>query len=122
MLSGSFEGQPTKERSILSVQHHIRQERRSDQHTYAKNDMISLYTTSTVLYAMGVYSSRTMALNLMTHRGFKGNTFLILMASYTLISSQNIIIHILNEMTIWAWSVSLLLEYFSTICCSDVKK
>lgn len=28
MLSGSFEGQPTKERSILSVQHHIRQERR----------------------------------------------------------------------------------------------
>lgn len=33
MLSGSFEGQPTKERSILSVQHHIRQERRSDQHS-----------------------------------------------------------------------------------------
>lgn len=30
MLSGSFEGQPAKERSILSVQHHIRQERRSD--------------------------------------------------------------------------------------------
>uniref|UniRef100_A0A672SP91 Sodium leak channel non-selective protein n=1 Tax=Sinocyclocheilus grahami TaxID=75366 RepID=A0A672SP91_SINGR len=29
MMSGSFEGQPTKERSILSVQHHIRQERRS---------------------------------------------------------------------------------------------
>lgn len=28
MLSGSFEGQPAKERSILSVQHHIRQERR----------------------------------------------------------------------------------------------
>uniref|UniRef100_A0A8C7D909 Sodium leak channel NALCN n=1 Tax=Oncorhynchus kisutch TaxID=8019 RepID=A0A8C7D909_ONCKI len=28
MLSGSFEGQPLKERSILSVQHHIRQERR----------------------------------------------------------------------------------------------
>lgn len=34
MLSGSFEGQPTKERSILSVQHHIRQERRSDQHAH----------------------------------------------------------------------------------------
>ncbi|KAI5106950.1 sodium leak channel non-selective protein precursor, partial [Silurus meridionalis] len=32
MLSGSFEGQPTKERSILSVQHHIRQERRSLRH------------------------------------------------------------------------------------------
>lgn len=32
MLSGSFEGQPAKERSILSVQHHIRQERRSDTH------------------------------------------------------------------------------------------
>lgn len=30
MLSGSFEGQPAKERSILSVQHHIRQERRYD--------------------------------------------------------------------------------------------
>lgn len=30
ILSGSFEGQPAKERSILSVQHHIRQERRSD--------------------------------------------------------------------------------------------
>lgn len=30
MLSGSFEGQPAKERSILSVQHHVRQERRSD--------------------------------------------------------------------------------------------
>lgn len=33
MLSGSFEGQPLKERSILSVQHHIRQERRSCTHT-----------------------------------------------------------------------------------------
>uniref|UniRef100_A0A8D0CPA6 Sodium leak channel NALCN n=1 Tax=Sander lucioperca TaxID=283035 RepID=A0A8D0CPA6_SANLU len=32
MLSGSFEGQPAKERSILSVQHHIRQERRSLRH------------------------------------------------------------------------------------------
>uniref|UniRef100_A0A8C7SV61 Sodium leak channel NALCN n=1 Tax=Oncorhynchus mykiss TaxID=8022 RepID=A0A8C7SV61_ONCMY len=32
MLSGSFEGQPLKERSILSVQHHIRQERRSLRH------------------------------------------------------------------------------------------
>uniref|UniRef100_A0A8D2ZQS2 Sodium leak channel NALCN n=1 Tax=Scophthalmus maximus TaxID=52904 RepID=A0A8D2ZQS2_SCOMX len=32
MLSGSLEGQPTKERSILSVQHHIRQERRSLRH------------------------------------------------------------------------------------------
>lgn len=32
MLSGSFEGQPTKERSILSVQHHIRQERRLGKH------------------------------------------------------------------------------------------
>ncbi|GAA6083992.1 sodium leak channel non-selective protein isoform X1 [Tachysurus ichikawai] len=32
MLSSSFEGQPTKERSILSVQHHIRQERRSLRH------------------------------------------------------------------------------------------
>uniref|UniRef100_A0A671QAW2 Sodium leak channel NALCN n=1 Tax=Sinocyclocheilus anshuiensis TaxID=1608454 RepID=A0A671QAW2_9TELE len=32
MMSGSFEGQPTKERSILSVQHHIRQERRSLRH------------------------------------------------------------------------------------------
>ncbi|POI33260.1 hypothetical protein CIB84_002988 [Bambusicola thoracicus] len=31
MLSGSFEGQPAKERSILSVQHHIRQERRKVQ-------------------------------------------------------------------------------------------
>uniref|UniRef100_A0A3Q3A3Q0 Sodium leak channel NALCN n=1 Tax=Kryptolebias marmoratus TaxID=37003 RepID=A0A3Q3A3Q0_KRYMA len=31
-LSGSFEGQPAKERSILSVQHHIRQERRSLRH------------------------------------------------------------------------------------------
>uniref|UniRef100_A0A1A8FDB8 Sodium leak channel NALCN n=2 Tax=Nothobranchius korthausae TaxID=1143690 RepID=A0A1A8FDB8_9TELE len=30
--SGSFEGQPAKERSILSVQHHIRQERRSLRH------------------------------------------------------------------------------------------
>lgn len=37
MLSGSFEGQPAKERSILSVQHHIRQERRSDSiHAYCK--------------------------------------------------------------------------------------
>uniref|UniRef100_M4AG55 Sodium leak channel NALCN n=1 Tax=Xiphophorus maculatus TaxID=8083 RepID=M4AG55_XIPMA len=32
ILSGSFEGQPAKERSILSVQHHIRQERRSLRH------------------------------------------------------------------------------------------
>lgn len=32
MLSGSLEGQPAKERSILSVQHHIRQERRSLRH------------------------------------------------------------------------------------------
>ncbi|KAM9343379.1 sodium leak channel NALCN isoform 3-T3 [Pholidichthys leucotaenia] len=32
MLSGSFDGQPAKERSILSVQHHIRQERRSLRH------------------------------------------------------------------------------------------
>ncbi|XP_062389409.1 sodium leak channel non-selective protein [Sardina pilchardus] len=32
MLSGSFEGAPAKERSILSVQHHIRQERRSLRH------------------------------------------------------------------------------------------
>ncbi|KAJ4932954.1 hypothetical protein JOQ06_029792 [Pogonophryne albipinna] len=32
MLSGSTEGQPLKERSILSVQHHIRQERRSLRH------------------------------------------------------------------------------------------
>ncbi|XP_016408953.1 sodium leak channel non-selective protein-like [Sinocyclocheilus rhinocerous] len=32
LMSGSFEGQPTKERSILSVQHHIRQERRSLRH------------------------------------------------------------------------------------------
>uniref|UniRef100_A0A3Q2WPN2 Sodium leak channel NALCN n=1 Tax=Haplochromis burtoni TaxID=8153 RepID=A0A3Q2WPN2_HAPBU len=30
--SGSFEGQPAKERSILSVQHHVRQERRSLRH------------------------------------------------------------------------------------------
>lgn len=36
MLSGSFEGQPAKERSILSVQHHVRQERRSDgTHAYS---------------------------------------------------------------------------------------
>ncbi|XP_041934301.1 sodium leak channel non-selective protein [Alosa sapidissima] len=33
MLSGSLEGAPAKERSILSVQHHIRQERRSDIHS-----------------------------------------------------------------------------------------
>ncbi|XP_061547925.1 sodium leak channel non-selective protein isoform X2 [Phycodurus eques] len=32
MLSGSLDGQPAKERSILSVQHHIRQERRSLRH------------------------------------------------------------------------------------------
>ncbi|MGH0143002.1 UNVERIFIED_CONTAM: hypothetical protein FKN15_037422 [Acipenser sinensis] len=32
MLSGSLEGQSAKERSILSVQHHIRQERRSLRH------------------------------------------------------------------------------------------
>uniref|UniRef100_A0A3Q0SP05 Sodium leak channel, non-selective n=1 Tax=Amphilophus citrinellus TaxID=61819 RepID=A0A3Q0SP05_AMPCI len=32
VLSGSFEGQPAKERSILSVQHHVRQERRSLRH------------------------------------------------------------------------------------------
>ncbi|XP_063069681.1 sodium leak channel non-selective protein [Engraulis encrasicolus] len=32
MLSGSLEGQPAKERSILGVQHHIRQERRSLRH------------------------------------------------------------------------------------------
>ncbi|XP_076118657.1 sodium leak channel NALCN [Alosa pseudoharengus] len=32
MLSGSLEGAPAKERSILSVQHHIRQERRSLRH------------------------------------------------------------------------------------------
>ncbi|XP_032878993.1 sodium leak channel non-selective protein isoform X2 [Amblyraja radiata] len=32
LLGGSFEGQPAKERSILSVQHHIRQERRSLRH------------------------------------------------------------------------------------------
>lgn len=41
MLSGSFEGQPAKERSILSVQHHIRQERRFVTHYAHYADMLT---------------------------------------------------------------------------------
>lgn len=47
MLSGSFEGQPAKERSILSVQHHIRQERRSESthtHVHVQITCITLNT------------------------------------------------------------------------------
>lgn len=52
MLSGSFEGQPAKERSILSVQHHIRQERRSDgahTHTLTEKQTSAVLHTCTVL-------------------------------------------------------------------------
>ncbi len=50
MLSGSFEGQPAKERSILSVQHHIRQERRSDStHTHTGKQTSALLRTCTAL-------------------------------------------------------------------------
>ncbi|KAA8587919.1 hypothetical protein FQN60_001113 [Etheostoma spectabile] len=38
MLSGSFEGQPAKERSILSVQHHIRQERSTVRYRNAQRE------------------------------------------------------------------------------------
>lgn len=48
MLSGSFEGQPAKERSILSVQHHVRQERRSDSaHAHSDTCMHAVHTVTT---------------------------------------------------------------------------
>ena len=56
MLSGSFEGQPTKERSILSVQHHIRQERRFDIYVHTHT------STNTVVRSCAIPRARSFLL------------------------------------------------------------